>query len=163
LGYELKPERPAEGEELAELFPNFDPVAAYGRFNKVGADYGLTFNPVTFLPNTKLALMATEYAKDQGLFEEFHAGVFKAYFSEGKNIGSQEVILEIAVSLGLDKSQVAAALVDPQYQKRLEDNRQAGLKWQVTGLPTFIIQDQQRIVGAQSYDTFKRAVEHFLK
>lgn len=148
---------------MAKLYPDFDPVAAYGRFNKVGADYGLTFQPVTFLPNTKLALMATEYAKDQGLFEAFHTRVFKAYFTEGKNIGSQEVILDVAASLGMNKSQAAAALVDPQYEKRLEDNRQRGLKWQVTGLPTFIVQDQQRIVGAQSYETFKRAVEQYLK
>ncbi|GAB6181312.1 DsbA family oxidoreductase [Desulfotomaculum defluvii] len=163
MGYELRPERPVEGEDLAKLYPDFDPAAAYGRFNKVGADYGLTFQPVTFLPNTRLALVATEYAKDQGLFEQFHAHVFKAYFTEGKNIGSQEVLLDIAAALGLDKEKVAAALVNPQYTKRLDDNRQAGLKWQVTGLPTFILQNQQRIVGAQSYEAFKRAVEQYLK
>lgn len=151
-----------EGEELAKLFPDFDPVAANERFNKVGADYGLIFRPVSFLPNTKLALMVTEYAKEQGFFEEFHAAVFKAYFSEGLNIGSREVILNIADSLGMNKNQVAAALEDPRWEKQLTANRQSGQKWQVTGLPTFIIQDEKRIVGAQTYDAFKRALDQYL-
>ncbi len=138
-------------------------MAANERFNKVGADYGLTFQPVSFLPNTNLALVATEYAKDQGLFEEFHAAVFKAYFSKGLNIGSRQVMLDIAASLGLDTAKVDAALIDPHYQKRLEENRQAGLKWQVTGLPTYIVQDQQRIVGAQPYAAFQRALDPYLK
>lgn len=162
VGYELRPERPAEGEDLAKLFPDFDPVAANERFNKLGAEYGIVFRPVSFLPNTKLALKATEYAKEQGLFEEFHAAVFHAYFSEGLNIGSREVILGIAASLGMDKAQMAAALEDARWEKQLEDNRKSGQKWQVTGLPTFILQDEKRIVGAQTYATFKKAIEQYL-
>ncbi|MDO7787605.1 DsbA family oxidoreductase [Desulforamulus aquiferis] len=162
LGYELRPERPQEGELLSRLFPDFDPEAANQRFNKIGAEFNLIFRPVNFLPNTRLALLATEYAKDLGVFKEFHNGVFRAYFTEGRNIGCKEAILEIALSLGMNIKETEAALSNPNYLTRLEQNRQSGIPWQVTGLPTFIINEEKRIVGAQSLASFKRTLEQFL-
>ncbi|AEG60398.1 DSBA oxidoreductase [Desulforamulus ruminis DSM 2154] len=161
-GYELRPERPPEGERLDRLIPDFDAEAACQQFNRLGAQYDLSFGPVTFLPNTRLALMLTEYAKDQGIFNEFHQAVFKAYFAEGKNIGSKDVLLDIAALLGMNLTETEAALREPKYLHRLEQNRQSGVPWQVTGLPTMIINEQKKIVGAQPYDTFKKALDSLL-
>ncbi|AEF94984.1 DSBA oxidoreductase [Desulfotomaculum nigrificans CO-1-SRB] len=159
VGYELRPERPVEGERLDKLYPDMDIKAVYNNFNKLGADYGVVFNPPKLMPNTRLALIATELAKDQGKFEEFHSAVFKAYFTDGRNIGDREVILALAAGVGLPPEQVAAAWEDEGYRHRIKKNRELGQTYQVAGIPTFIIAGQEKIVGAQSYDFFKRVLD----
>lgn len=133
--------------------------AIYERFNKTGAAYGLEFNPVEFLPNTNLALIATELARDKGLFEEFHALVFKSYFTYGKDIGNKDVLIELLRALNIPSQVAIAALEDSSYSERVKKNREKGIPYQVTGLPTFIFDGTHKIVGAQSYDMFKRTLD----
>lgn len=155
MGYELRPERPPEGELLSKIMPAADVAQVYERFNQTGAEYGLVFNPVNFLPNTHKALIATELAKDLGKFAEFHNLVFKAYFTEGKDIGKSEVLLELLAELGISKVQGEAALENPDYAQRVIENRNSGIPYNVVGLPTFIIEGSDKIVGAQPYQMFK--------
>lgn len=161
MGYELRPERPPHGELLSKIMPGADVAQVYARFNQTGAPYGLEFNPVDFIPNTRLALMATEYAKDLGKFEEFHNRVFKAYFTEGQDIGKVEVLLALLDELGILPEQGAAAIENAEYARRLAENRAVGAPYHVVGLPTFIIEGKDKIVGAQTYEMFKGRLEKY--
>lgn len=161
MGYELHPERPAKGELLSQLNPDIDIEAIYKNFNKAGSDYGIIFNPVSFLPNTRLALLAGEYAKDIGKFHSFHNAVYHAYFTSGKDIGDSQVLLEIASAVGIPTSGVLSALADQKYLDRLEQNRELGRSHQVAAIPTYIINGQQKIVGAQPIATFRKELNKF--
>lgn len=141
--------------------PGADVAQVYGRFNQAGAEYGLVFNPVDFIPNTRMALIATELAKDLGKFAEFHTRVFKAYFTEGRDIGKTEVLLELLAELGIAKAQGAAALQNPDYARRVTENRNSGVPYNVVGLPTLIIEGNDKIVGAQTYAMFKSKLNKY--
>lgn len=54
------------------------------------------------LPDSVKAFEASECARDQGKFWGFHEKVFEALFKEHKDIGSVEILKELANSVGMD-------------------------------------------------------------
>jgi predicted DsbA family dithiol-disulfide isomerase len=47
----------------------------------MGAPFGLNFQKIVNISNSRLPLEAGEFAKEQGRFDQFHHAVFQAYFS----------------------------------------------------------------------------------
>lgn len=160
LGFELRPDTPPEGLPLAKLFPGIDLKARYENLNKAAAPFGLFFGERTHLSNSRLALEASEFARDMGHHQSFHSRVFRAYFTELRDIGSLEVILELAEDDGLDREELQAALNERRYASSIEEARQKALRYGVNAVPTFIINGRQRIVGAQSVEYFREQFRH---
>lgn len=69
--------------------------------NRAGAPYGIQFNPIDVVANSRLALEASEFARDMGKFEEAHTRLFRAYFHEGENIGAKSTLLRLLGEIGL--------------------------------------------------------------
>ncbi len=152
---EIHPEFPPEGALLAKRFPGRDIHEMYENLRRAGAPYGITFRDRTLTSNSRLALQAAEFARDHGKNELFHDRIFKTYFEEGQDIGELGVILQAAAEIGLDTGELSAALRDRRYQDRLERvQEEAGLKI-IRSVPTFIINDGDRIVGAQPLSKFR--------
>lgn len=147
---------------LEKLFPDLDTQAMLGRLRKAGAPYGINFNEMKKISNSKLALEASEFAREHGKFEEFHDNVFQAYFLNGKDIGEIKTILDIAGETGLAPTDLEKSLQEGVYTPRLVKSRELGGEFQVTGLPAFIINGKKKIVGAQQYEAFTRAINEFL-
>ena len=90
---------------------------------------------------------------------EFTHEVFKAYFEGCLDIGKEAVILEIAQKVGLSKNEVEDCLKNPLYQKSFANNCAEARKLDISGVPTFIVNDKYRITGAQSEETFVELFE----
>jgi predicted DsbA family dithiol-disulfide isomerase len=158
LGCEIHPETPPEGVLLAVRLPGIDWEGMYQNLRRSGAHYGITFGDVKLLSNSRLSLEAGEYARDHGRFHEFHEKIFRAYFTEVKDIGRMEVILEAARSAGLDTQVLAAALREGRYRARLQEVQQESERYGVTGVPAFIVEEQYKIVGAQPLEVFRETL-----
>ncbi|MCY0874897.1 MAG: DsbA family protein [Firmicutes bacterium] len=156
VSYEIHPETPAQGLDMAKRFPASSREAMMERLQEMGAPYGITFGNLKLLSNSRLALEASEFARDQGVFHAYHDALFHAYFSEGKDIGDLEVLLQLAVSVGLPRDSLAAALADHRFLSALEDGQEQGERHEVSGTPTFIIDGRYKVVGAQPIDAFRR-------
>ncbi len=122
----------------------------------MGAEYGLEFGEIKKTSNSHIALAAGEFAQEMGAFEEYHEGVFKAFFTEGLDIGDIEVVLEVAKSVGLDISELSTAIEKNAYDHILNQNRLEAENLGITAAPTFLFEDGSRIVGAQPIDSFRR-------
>ena len=120
-----------------------------------GKEFGIIFGYRTLLSNSRLGLEAGEYARDMGKHKKFHEHMFRAYFTEELDIGSLDVISSIAARCGLDVADMMNALKDGRYSSRLAEARKEGEKINLTGVPTFIINNKYKIVGAQPVDAFK--------
>lgn len=155
----MHPETPAEGVAIKDALPDVNMERMISNLNNAGAPYNIMFNKIDTMCNTRLALEASEFAKDQGKFEQLHNNIFKAYFTENKNIGKLEVILDIAETAGLDKNELRKALKEKEYSPRLTEAITYGKQFQVAGLPTFIINGNKKLVGAQPYQKFVEAIE----
>ena len=116
---------------------------------------GVVFGTHTLLSNSRLALMASEYARDQGRYDSFHENMFRAYFTEGLDIGKTDVIAAVAGKSGLDEKDTLSAVRDGRYASRLNEARKEGELRGLTGIPLFIIENKYQIVGAQPIETFR--------
>lgn len=93
----------------------------FANINNIGNKYGVSFAGADLMPNTHMALLATEYAKGKGKFHEFHSKVFYEYFTEGKNIGDIEVLRSIAKIIGLDSNEMITKAQDGIYENKLNE------------------------------------------
>lgn len=157
LGYELHPETPTQGLTMAERFPGRDITKMYDAIIARGAELGLEIKPVELLSNSRLALEAAEYARDAGVFDAFHAEVFRLYFGQGLDLGRFRVLKQAAENCGLDPAILRSGLESRLYAQRLSAVREQAQQHELTGLPTFIVQNRYKIVGAQPLETFQDA------
>ncbi|MEW6771843.1 MAG: DsbA family protein [Bacillota bacterium] len=162
IGYELHPETPPAGKPLASICPGPDADRVLQSLRAAGAPYGVGFNRIEIVVNSRLALEASEFARDRGRFAEIHTRLFQAYFQEGQNIGEKPVILRLLRELGLDENEFNAAHEQGLYLPRLQRARELGREYGITAVPTFVINGKERIIGAQAYRVFQRVLENRL-
>jgi predicted DsbA family dithiol-disulfide isomerase len=161
LGFEIHPETPPEGTPLSTMFPRIDAKSMAQSLNNAGAPFGITFAKIVHISNSRLSLEAAEFAKEHNRFDQFHTALFQAYFSHGKDIGSVEMLASIAGDAGLDAEEMVKALQTGKYRLLIENARQEAARLGVNAAPTFIIEDKDRIVGAQSLEVFRKKLSAF--
>jgi predicted DsbA family dithiol-disulfide isomerase len=166
-GFQIHPEWPAEGipaEQVREGSTADVRKAAWQRISALAAALGLPMRPPSVLCNSRTALMAAEFASDQGKSREFDERVYRAYFYDQQNIGDPAVVARLAADVGLDPAALDDALRSGKYQMKLKNNALVAHRRGVSGVPTFFIADYP-IVGAQSIDVMRqllrRASERF--
>lgn len=152
VGIEIHPETPICGVDLRKYISQTNEM--YEHLRNRGREYGLNFCDVRVLPNSRRSLIVGEYSRIMGKNEEFTDTIFKAYFEDCLDIGNDEVIIDLAKKIGLTKKDVENALEDPLLQKTYSNNCAEAKKRNITGVPTFIINDEYTIVGAQPEQTF---------
>ena len=124
----------------------------------MGAPFGITFVDRPILSNSRLALQAAEFAREQNLFDPFHSALFAAYFSLGLDIGNIDVLAMIAHDAGLDAGAMIKALQGGKYLPRLEAVKEEAAVRGVSGVPAFFIEDKKSVVGAQPLAVFRKAL-----
>jgi predicted DsbA family dithiol-disulfide isomerase len=139
---------------LSERFKGYDVSRMFDDLRRRGKAFGIVFGDLSVLSNSRLSLEASEYARDMGKHEKFHEKIFHAYFTETMDIGNAEKLYSVAAGCGLDPTDMIQALKDGCYKLRLDEARKEGLKIQLTGVPTFIINNKHKIVGAQPEKVF---------
>jgi predicted DsbA family dithiol-disulfide isomerase len=162
-GFQIHPEWPAAGMAAAEYRRGMDPETRrmmWARIAALGETAGLEMKSPALLANSRLALEAAEFAQECGKAEVFEERIFRAYFSENLNIGSQEVLGELAAEVGLDRNELNLALESNRYQRRLNDNALAGHERGVDGVPTFFVGDYP-LVGAQSEQVMRQILQRY--
>jgi predicted DsbA family dithiol-disulfide isomerase len=152
IGIEIHPETPEEGVDLRGRIYGIEEM--YENLRCRGKEYGLKFCDAKLLSNSRKALIVSEYARKVGKNAEFTHEAFKAYFERCSDIGKESVILEIAQKVGLIKKDVDDCLKNPLYQNSFANNCAEARKLDVWSVPTFIINDKHKIVGAQPEETF---------
>jgi predicted DsbA family dithiol-disulfide isomerase len=155
MSYELHPETPPAGMLLSERFKGYDLSSFYDQLRARGKEVGVVFGTHTLLSNSRLALMASEYARDKNRYDSFHQNIFHAYFTEGLDIGNLKVIADVANKSGLDEKETLNAVRDGRYAPRLNEARKEGQLIGLTGVPLFVIENKHQITGAQPIETFR--------
>jgi predicted DsbA family dithiol-disulfide isomerase len=120
---------------------------------------GLTFNPSPTMPNTLHALQVTELARDVGLHESVHSRLMHAYWSEGKELGDDETLLDLVAEGGLDRDEAAAVIAESRYSDRIAASTQEANRLGIYAIPAFILGRRLVVMGAQPEELFEQAVE----
>ncbi len=101
-------------------------------------EYGLTFTPRPPLTESHTASRGFLYAEEQGVGEDYNDLVFRARWSDGKDISRTDVLADIAERTGLDQDGFLAAIKDHYYNDKLSEIRQQAAEAGVFGAPFFI-------------------------
>lgn len=161
VGIEIHPETPVGGVDLRGRI-----LGAEEMFEQIqirGKEYGLVFCEVSILANSRKALIMGEYARTKGKNDEFTNEMFKAYFEDCLDIGKEEVIAQVSEKIGLTKQDATEALENSLFQEKFASNCLEARKHDISGVPTFIINERYTIVGAQPEQTFVELFEKIEK
>lgn len=154
----LRPDMPPEGMSI----PGY--IKARGeayrdRLRERAAAHDLSIVFRDWIPNPRLALEASEYARAQGKHETFHKIVFRKFFGEGADISDWEVLRAAAEESDLDPEAMQEAVEKGNYQEEFEKKVSFAYNIGVTGIPTYVINDRYALVGAQPYEVFQQTLE----
>ena len=84
--------------------------------------------------------------------------LYRAYFIDDRDISSPEVTADVAATLGLERSEVLAAINAPAVKERLRSETEAAIKRGVFGSP-FIVIDGEPFWGVDRFDQIERWLE----
>lgn len=91
----------------------------------------------------------------------YHHALLKAYFTDNRNIGDAETLLDIAAEIGLDRDAFKAATEARQRDlvNEVISEHNAALQLQVNAVPTVVLDGGFAIPGAQPTDAYARVIE----
>lgn len=116
---------------------------------------GLDFNYANVKPtNTFDAHRLTHYAKTHGKMVEFTEELMKNYFIDNLVISDEDVLLNAAVKIGLDRKETKAILDSEKFSLEVKEDEKKAMELNITGVPFFLIDDKKSISGAQSVEYF---------
>lgn len=119
-----------------------------------GKAVGIVFNQEKSIPvNTLQAHRMIHFAQKQGLASQMEEALFRAYFTDSKNIGNTDVLLELAINIGLKKEEVANYLASDQGNDAVKADILEAQRLQVGGVPFFFVDKSYAISGAQPVST----------
>ena len=157
-GFEIHPETPPDGSDLASLgFDEATVTTMLSRVLELSDEADLKLNPPTRISNSRLALQIAEFAKEKGRFKEYHKAVFRAYWQEGKDIGHREQLFSLVVQVGLDLEELESYLESGKAADKLRQHLQEARDYGISGVPTFII-GSKMVVGAHPYEVLKKVL-----
>ena len=129
--------------------------------SQMGIAEGLDFKYATTLfTNTMDAHRLTKLAQsknDPELAEKIIEALFKAYFTDNKELADKELLQKIGEDAGLDAEEVKEVLSSDKYKDEvLLDEREAA-RYGIHAVPFFVV-GQYGISGAQSVDGMKATI-----
>ena len=157
--FDLHPEYPPEGIPRAELERRYGDAFAErlaAMFDEAGLPHAERLEKV---PNSRRALMLGELARDRGRLEVLHPRLFDAYWSRGRDIGDERVLVEEGSAAGLEPDEIAAALADERYLERIQQQTRDAIEVGAGGVPAWVIDRRALVPGAQPHDVFTHTLE----
>jgi predicted DsbA family dithiol-disulfide isomerase len=133
----------------------------------VAAQDNITFNmDIAVRANTFLAHRLLSYAlKQHGAAVQIplKERIMDAYFTDGKNIGDIGVLADCAESAGIDRIEAHTFLSGDELVDEVRSEIAEAAEYGVTAVPTFIINGQWSVPGAQDVEMFERIIERILE
>ena len=113
------------------------------------AERNIQFNwPKIFPINSVKAMRGSFYFLDKNQnIEEYLEKVFKAYWTEGKDISSNDCLKDIVTSLSASADDFMEFIDLPETKKRLVDNTQELMDRNGFGSPTFFLDTEDMYFG----------------
>ncbi len=126
-----------------------------------GAREGLpfAFDKMRRTPNTLDAHRLIRLAGREGVQDAAVEALFKAYFTEGRDIGDQKTLLDVVAEAGLDRGGAEAELNADEGLVAIRAEEEQAHRLRVQGVPFFIINGEVALSGAQEPGVFLEAFE----
>jgi len=93
--------------------------------------------------------------------QDYHDRLLAAYFTENRNIGDAETLLDLAAEIGIDRDELENHARENQESltQSVIDEHNAAIQSGVTAVPTVVFEHSFAVPGAQPVETYERLVE----
>jgi predicted DsbA family dithiol-disulfide isomerase len=163
--YELNPDLPSEGVDRKKyLTEKFGSLATYesmsARVVAVAKSEGIPFHleRIERASNTRDAHRLSWLANELGKQPAVVAGLFRAYFTEGRDLGDHAVLLDVATAAGIDRERAAALLASDEGLAEVLEQERRARRLRVDGVPSFVVGDRVLLSGAQAPEVIAAAL-----
>lgn len=119
-------------------------------------------------PRSRKAFEAAMHANSIGRFAAMHAGLFRAFFEHGKDIGDVPTLLAIATTADIDTGPLQNALDRGYYTSQVLDDQRRAMELCIPGVPFLLVRfhdqplkDAVPLRGAVPYERLSATVEQF--
>jgi predicted DsbA family dithiol-disulfide isomerase len=122
----------------------------------VGETEGIhfAFDRIEWTPNTVDAHRLVWLADQQGCQDAVVESLFRAYFTEGRDIINRQTLIDVVAEAGLDRHCAEAMLNTKEGMDAIKEAEDLSRPHQVSGVPFFIINNEITLSGAQQPDAF---------
>jgi predicted DsbA family dithiol-disulfide isomerase len=162
--FELNPDMPPEGEDLAHYAARKygataeELAARQAVIRQRAAEAGLRFAPRSRVWNTFDAHRLLHWAALEGRQRELEHALLEAYHARGENPGAHEVLLRAAAEVGLGADRARAVLERGEYadevRARVEHWRRLG----INSVPSVVVDGNYLIQGGQPVEVFEQGL-----
>lgn len=154
--FQLNPGLPASGMDrrqyMVAKFGSLDRAQRlYEAVSRVGAQEGIRFefDRIARTPNTVRSHRLLYAAAEEDRQAELLELIFRAYFTEGRDIGDAEVLAELGHEAGLLDTAITDALVDGGRLEAAMSEDLQSRRIGINGVPFFIFNGRFGLSGAQ--------------
>ncbi len=145
---ERKGVSPEKGKEMNDYMSN------------IAKEVGLEYNfDKAIITNTMDAHRLLHLAKTTGVQNEVKEKLFAAYYTDGKDVGDTETLVQIGESAGLESDKIRAMLQSNQYLKEVRIDQFRGEQLGVQAVPFFVFNNKYAVSGAQSAEVFTNVLQ----
>ncbi len=123
---------------------------------KVGLEYNFD---KAVIANSFDAHQLIQLAKTKGLGDEMEEALFKAYFTDGADMGNHETLISIGTSIGMEAQDIQRVLSTNEFTTHVEADIEEGHQLGVRGVPFFVFDRKYAVSGAQPVDVFLNALK----
>lgn len=121
---------------------------------------GLTYNfDKAVINNSFNAHRVIQFAKTKKLGDAMEEKLFKAYFTEGKNMGDFETLATLGSEIGLEKAEILDVLNTGKFATEVNNDIREANQLEITGVPFFVMDRKYAVSGAQDTEVFSRTLE----
>ena len=164
--FELSPDTPVdfEGGEADYLATHKGISSAQAqqmleRVTGVAAEAGLEYRfDLLKHTNTVKAHELLHFAKEQGRQHELAERLMSAYFTEGRHLGREDELVELATDAGLDADAAREALRSGRFLDAVRADQAQATAYGINGVPFFVIDGQYGVSGAQPPEAFENVI-----
>ena len=167
--FQLNPTMPKEGisrkEYRTRKFGSWErSLELDAKVIAVGKTEGIqfAFDKIERTPNTFDAHRLIWLADQHGCQDAVVEALFRAYFTDGRNISNCQTLIDVVSEAGLERQVAESMLGSDEGMDVISNARELSQRHGVTGVPFFIINNAITLSGAQEPETFRDAFKQVI-
>lgn len=165
--YQLMPGLPTDGEmnatEIlvkAKGIPRAQAVAMNQQVEARAAEVGLEYHlDRALVVNTRSAQRLSQFARTEGKQHAFMQRLFRAYFTEGRNVGKYDVLADLAAEVGIDRARALEVLETGGFDAEVAADQDQAKALGIRSVPFFVLDGKYAVSGAQPVEAFRKALD----
>lgn len=140
MPFELRPYPTPTLRPEDEYLPSAWKYGVYPAAERMGI--ALSLPTISPQPYTRDAFLMLQYAKEQGVGNEYAEAMLRAFFQQDRDIGDLDVIADVASSVGLRTEPLEEIIKSTLYAQRHDDELEFAHRIGIRAVPSMVIRNK---------------------